>query len=38
MPRRSFFESIYHFAEDEQEKEKLEEFGSIEGQVCQWLL
>ncbi|KAG8901677.1 NAPDH-dependent diflavin reductase, partial [Tulasnella sp. 403] len=32
VPRRSFFECIRHFASDEREKEKLEEFCSKEGQ------
>lgn len=37
VPRRSFFEMLLYFAEDEREKEKLEEFTSSEGQV-RWYL
>ena len=33
VPRRSFFEKLAHFADDELEKEKLHEFCSSEGQV-----
>ena len=33
VPRRSFFEFLLYFAEDEMEKEKLQEFCSSEGQV-----
>ncbi|XP_060597586.1 NADPH-dependent diflavin oxidoreductase 1-like [Ruditapes philippinarum] len=32
VPRRSFFEMLLYFAEEEREKEKLEEFTSSEGQ------
>lgn len=32
IPRRSFFEMLLYFADDEREKEKLEEFTSSEGQ------
>ena len=33
IPRRSFFETIQPFAVDEAERKKLNEFGTIEGQV-----
>ena len=33
VPRRSFFEMLAHFAEDELEREKLNEFCTPEGQV-----
>jgi sulfite reductase alpha subunit-like flavoprotein len=33
VPRRSFFRAIRHFAHDETEKEKLEEFCTPEGAV-----
>ena len=33
VPRRSFFELLAHFASSEQEREKLVEFASTEGQV-----
>jgi sulfite reductase alpha subunit-like flavoprotein len=33
VPRRSFFEMLLYFADEEREKEKLEEFTSSEGQV-----
>ena len=33
IPRRSFFEMLSHFAEDELEREKLQEFCTPEGQV-----
>jgi len=33
VPRRSFFEMLLYFAEDEREKEKLQDFTSSEGQV-----
>lgn len=32
IPRRSFFEMLLYFAEDEREKEKLQDFTSSEGQ------
>lgn len=33
VPRLSFFEFCRHFASDEREREKLEEFSSLQGQV-----
>jgi sulfite reductase alpha subunit-like flavoprotein len=33
VPRRSFFRLLEHFATDEREREKLEEFSSSEGAV-----
>jgi sulfite reductase alpha subunit-like flavoprotein len=33
IPRRSFFEILAHFADDELEKEKLQEFCTPQGQV-----
>ena len=33
IPRRSLFKLLWHFTEDEMEKEKFEEFTSAEGQV-----
>ena len=37
VPRRSFFEMLAHFAEDELEREKLREFCTPEGQVRRFL-
>jgi len=36
VPRRSFFQLLRHFATDELEREKLDEFVSIEGAVCRF--
>jgi sulfite reductase alpha subunit-like flavoprotein len=33
VPRRSFFEALRHFAQDEMEREKLDEFLSDDGAV-----
>src|SRR6266404_9354236 len=33
VPKRSFFQLLKHFAADEREREKLEEFSSPEGAV-----
>ena len=33
IPKRSFFQALKHFATDEREREKLEEFSSPEGAV-----
>ena len=33
IPKRSFFQLLKHFATDEREREKLEEFSSPEGAV-----
>jgi sulfite reductase alpha subunit-like flavoprotein len=34
VPRRTWFELVRHFASDDLEREKLEEFCTTEGQVC----
>uniref|UniRef100_A0A060T714 NADPH-dependent diflavin oxidoreductase 1 n=1 Tax=Blastobotrys adeninivorans TaxID=409370 RepID=A0A060T714_BLAAD len=31
IPRRSFFASVWHFASDERERERLQEFSTLEG-------
>jgi sulfite reductase alpha subunit-like flavoprotein len=33
IPRRSFFQYLHHFSKDEEEKERLDEFLSVEGAV-----